>query len=77
MKTERYVIKVDKEDGGILLLADRNKTKELWWTDNWFLAFRYFNKEAANKRAGELTNPKATVITLEEARRILEPQFIQ
>ena len=70
-----YIITTQTEKG-ILFLADRNKTKEYWWTKDWYMAFKYFNKEAANKRALEFTNPPAKVITLDEAKKIYPEQIV-
>lgn len=64
-----YVIKTTGNKG-VLYLADRNKTKEYWWTYEIKLVMKFNSLVEADRMATKLKHNNPTVITLDEAYKI-------
>jgi hypothetical protein len=65
---ETYVIR--KKSADLLLLVDRSKTRQFWWSYALKYAMRFSNKAAADRKAKSFKYGSFEVITYDQARKI-------
>ena len=75
---EFYIVQESRKNKGeLLLLVDRSKWKDNWWTTNIEFAMKFTDKLEADKRVQSLKYNSARVVPYDKEAKVFKVKFIQ